>query len=435
MNLEWVITSSNPAVLFCLQLLLSTGIYCVYLKRRTLFVVRLLLFLAVLFPFSFVLDLLLQNVNFTVPFLIWLLLIPILYFTFSATWREVFFVSLAGLATQHCSLLLSELVINQFIQPSTELVQKGLMIPFYLLCTLVALLVLGRRIYREIDIQIQARSLLTVAAFIVIFSMILRRLVVDNMGIDYSMIMKDAIDLYSVMGCLVSLWLLFFANIVDELKRDQLMMEEVLRMEEEKHRYTQDTVEAINIKCHDLKHQLERMRTGNAEISDQALQELEDSVTDYSKVARTGNDVLDSILTEESLCCQRYHISFRCIADGAQLNFLDSTDLYSLFGNAIDNAIEASRQEPDEEKRSILVKVSRKDAYVSIHIENNCPHPVRFVNGLPQTDKEDRSNHGLGVRSMQYIAEKYNGSLVFKQENGLFLVNILLEYEESGKDS
>ncbi len=428
MNLEWVITSSNPAVLFCLQLILSTGIYCVFLKRRTLFVVRLFVFLAVLFPLSFLIDLQLQRVNFTVPFLIWLLLIPILYGLFDASWREVVFVSLAGLATQHCSLLISEMIINQFIQPSAELMQKALMIPFYLCCTVLSFCILGRRIYREIDIQIQARSLLLVAAFIVLFSMVLRRLVVDNIGVDYSMIMKDAIDMYSVMGCVVTLWLLFFANIVDELKRDQLMMEEVMRMEEEKHRYTEDTVEAINIKCHDLKHELERMRTGNTEISDQALQELEESVTDYAKVARTGNDVLDSILTEESLCCQRYHISFRCIADGAQLNFLDSTDLYSLFGNAIDNAIEASRQEPDEEKRTILVKVSRKDAYISIHIENNCPHPVRFVNGLPQTDKKDRSNHGFGVRSMRYIAEKYNGSLVFKQENGLFQVNILLEY-------
>ncbi len=241
--------------------------------------------------------------------------------------------------------------------------------------------------------------------------------------------MKNAIDLYSVMGCLVSLWLLFFANIIDEMKRDQLMLEQVMQMEEEKHRHSEATVEAINIKCHDLKHQLERLRENQGDISDQTLKELEDTVSDYACTVRTGNDVLDSILTEESLCCERYHISFRCIADGAQLSFLSGTDLYSLFGNALDNAVEASRQEPDEEKRTILVKVKRKGGFVSIHVENNCPHPVRFVNGLPQTDKKDSYNHGLGSRSMQYVVEKYDGSLIFKLENGLFSVNILLPCE------
>ncbi len=435
MNLEWIITSSNPAVLFCLQLILSTGIYCVFLKRRTLFAVRLFLFLALLFPASFLIDMLLQNVNFTVPFLIWLLLIPILYFCFSATWREVMFVSLAGLATQHCTLLLSELIVNQILHPASELAGKALMIPFYLLCTLLAFLILGRRIYREIDIQIQARSLLLVAAAIVLFSMVLRRMVVDNLGVDYSMIMKDAIDMYSVMGCLVSLWLLFFANIIDEMKRDQLILEQVMQMEEEKHRHSEATVEAINIKCHDLKHQLERMRTGETDVSDQMLKELEDSVSDYARTIRTGNDALDSILSEENLCCERYHISFRCMADGTQLSFLSGTELYSLLGNALDNAIESSRQEPDEEKRTILVKVNRKGNYVSIHMENNCPHPVRFVNGLPQRDRGEKADQGLGVRSMQYVVEKYDGSLVFKQENGLFTVNMLLRNDSPDEPS
>ncbi|MCD8085358.1 MAG: ATP-binding protein [Clostridiales bacterium] len=204
-------------------------------------------------------------------------------------------------------------------------------------------------------------------------------------------------------------------------------MEQVMRMEEEKHRFSQTTIDTINMKCHDLKHQLERLQAGNDEISRQALQELADSVTLYAKVAKTGNDVLDSILTQESLRCERYHIHFTCMADGARLGHMKSTDLYSLFGNAIDNTIEAVQQEPEEEKRVIFLKVTGSGDYISIHLENHCPGQVSFWDGIPQTDKPDREQHGYGMKSMQYVARKYGGNLVCRQEGQMFYLNILLE--------
>ncbi len=426
MSFEMIITSSNPAILFCLQLLLSTGIYCIYMKRRSCFVLKGVCCLAVLLAVAYSIDQLLYNVNPLVPFILWLLLIPMLYFLYLGNWREILFISLSGLATQHCSLIISELFLEELLNIREPLLTNSLMIPCYLFMTFLAYCLLARRIYRKIDIKIESRSLLLIAGAIVLFSMVLRRMIIDNLGFDYMDIIKVAIDLYSMLGCAVSLWLLFFANIVDELRLEQVMMEHMMQMEEEKHSFTETAVETINIKCHDLKHELERMRTGQQVISDETLQELEDSVTNYSRIAKTGNDVLDNILTEESLCCERYHIHFRCIVDGAQLNGMDSTDLYSLFGNALDNAIEASRQEPEEDKRSIFLKVTKKGPYIIIHIENNCPCIVQFKDGIPQTDKEDKAHHGYGFRSMQYVVRKYDGSLVPKQENGLFSINIIL---------
>ncbi len=426
MTLEMIITSSNPAVLFCLQLFLSTGIYCIYIKRRSYFVLKSVFLGGFLFLFAYGIDKLLYNATFLTPFILWLLLIPMLNFLFDGNWREILFVSLSGLATQHCSLIISELFLEEILRIRSVLLTDSLMIPSYLLLTFLAYWFLARRIYRKIDIQIESRSLLLIAGAIVLFSMVLRRMIIDNLGFDYMDIIKVAIDLYSMLGCAVSLWLLFFANIVDELKLEQVMMEQMMAMEEEKHSFTENAVETMNVKCHDLKHELERMRTGQQVISDETFKELEDSVTNFSRIARTGNDVLDNILTEESLCCERYHIHFRCIVDGAQLNGMDSTDLYSLFGNALDNAIEASRQEPDEDKRSIFLKVTQKGTYTSIHIENNCPGTIQFKDGIPQTDKEDKAHHGYGFRSMQYVVRKYDGSLVPKQENGLFSLNIIL---------
>lgn len=60
-------------------------------------------------------------------------------------------------------------------------------------------------------------------------------------------------------------------------------------------------------------------------------------------LVHTGNDALDAILSEKGLACEQGGIAFRCMADGAAVGFMAPTDIYSLFGNALDNAIEASR--------------------------------------------------------------------------------------------
>ncbi len=426
MTLESVITEANPGFLFCLQLILATGIYCLYLKRRAHFIPKAIDVLVIFPLFGYFLDIQPATSSLMVPFEIYIFLIPLLFFLFSCNMREIIFVSIAGMATQHCILLIDELLLYQLLPPMSDLAIRLLEIPTYLFLCLFAYSLLGRRIYREIDIRIRPRSLLLVAAAVLLFTMVLRRMVTDNLGDTYSNTLKIAVDLYGVASCVICLWLLFFANIIDEMKMEQMMMEDLMRMEEQKHSFTEDTIETLNLKCHDLKHQIERLRTGQHEISDQELQDMEQSVTSYMMIAQTGNDVLDDILTEESLCCERYHIQLSCIVDGKCLKDMDSTDLYSLFGNAVDNAVEASRKEPDEDKRRILVKVSANDAYITIHIENNCPSEVKFSGGIPQTDKPDRARHGMGVRSMQYVVGKYDGNLVFNEEDGLFSLNIIL---------
>ncbi len=430
-QVEALVTGCSQAVQFCLQLMLATGIQCISLKRRPWFFLRLVCVVPLLLLLSEWLDGM-ESIAYLgwlqmTPFEIWVLMLPVCCFLFDITLKEMLFVCLAGMATQHSCIISTELILRLCLPEASAFVIDLLAALLYTLLCGVAYLVFARKINREIDIRIRANALLLVAAATMIFTMVLRRAAVDNLGNNYSLMLKGAIDLYGVMGCLVSLWVLFSNNTIDEMRVEQMMMEQVMRMEEEKHRFSQATIDTINLKCHDLKHQLERLQVGGNEISRQELQELADSVTVYSKIARTGSDVLDSILTQESLCCERYHIHFTCMADGSRLRHMKSADLYSLFGNAIDNAIEAVRQEPEEEKRVIFLKVTGSGDYVSIHLENHCPGQVTFRDGIPQTDKADREQHGFGMKSMQYVARKYGGNLVCRQEGEMFYLNILLE--------
>jgi len=191
-------------------------------------------------------------------------------------------------------------------------------------------------------------------------------------------------------------------------------------------------IEAINLKCHDLKHQIRELRQGGAVVSNDALDELEQAVGIYDAALHTGNEALDVILTEKALVCERENITLSVIADGKALSFMTAADLYSLFGNALDNAIEAVSSIPDCGRRSISLTVRERAGVVVVHTENYCRAPVTFNDGLPQTCKRDGSgrpdtfNHGYGTRSMRLICERYGGMFECRAEDGVYHLNALL---------
>ena len=92
--------------------------------------------------------------------------------------------------------------------------------------------------------------------------------------------------------------------------------------------------------------------------------------------------------------------------------------------NALSNAVEAVQGVP-QGKRFISLTMQRDADMLSIHMENPYAGTVEMRDGLPQT-QNDQDYHGFGMRSMQRITEKYNGSLTVQPKEGLFLLDILL---------
>jgi len=147
----------------------------------------------------------------------------------------------------------------------------------------------------------------------------------------------------------------------------------------------------------------------------------------YDTAVKTGNETLDVILTEKSLRAHAEGVTLSCVADGAALNFIGDGDLYSLLGNAVDNALEAVMKIDEKEKRIISINVSRVEDFVTVCIRNSFDGNIKFdEQGMPLTSKADPNYHGYGIKSMKYIAEKYDGSLSFNVKDGMFKLNLLL---------
>ena len=193
---------------------------------------------------------------------------------------------------------------------------------------------------------------------------------------------------------------------------------------------SKETIELINHKCHDLKHQVQAIRAVKDEKERETyLEKIEKSVQIYSAIVRTGNEILDTILTEKSLICENSGIHINCVADGSLLAFMNPVDLYTLFGNALDNAIEAVRKLESKEKRVVDIMLYERQSFLMLQIVNPMCGEVKFEDGLPLTTKAKNGYHGYCMKSMLHTIHKYEGHLTTEVKNGCFYFNVMLPLE------
>ena len=239
--------------------------------------------------------------------------------------------------------------------------------------------------------------------------------------------------IYSMICCVLILWQqVSFQNKLAQ--QEELSLQKQLWMRHQaQYERASDSVKLINHKCHALKCQLSELKkivaqTGNAP-ENTVLQEIENSVSVYDSIIETGNEILDTILTEKSLLCAANDITFTCVADGKAVGFLEAVDLFSMIGNALDNAEEAVRKLEDHDKRAISVSIFSRHGIAILQVENFYEGDLRFVDGLPVTTKGDPNYHGFGLKSIRSTAEKYGGTVSVQAEDGLFLLRVALPVE------
>lgn len=217
---------------------------------------------------------------------------------------------------------------------------------------------------------------------------------------------------------------------VSHIKRSRLekevsLQQMLLLQQKEQYQMTKENIELINRKCHDLKHQMAALRSiVPEEARERYLAQVENSIQIYDSTLETGNEVLDTVLTEKSLYCEAHQIAMTCVADGRPLSFIDSMDVYAIFGNALDNAIESVIHLPDPEKRVIAVSVWARGGLLLFQFENYFEGELTLQDGLPVTTKERDGYHGFGLKSIRAAAEKYGGQMSVHTERRLFILRV-----------
>ena len=227
---------------------------------------------------------------------------------------------------------------------------------------------------------------------------------------------------------------LYFQNALfhnSEMQRELDILNQLRYEQQQQYDLAKENIAIINRKCHDLKHQMAAMRSMvSPENQARYLDEIERSVRIYDSILKTGNEVLDTVLTEKSLTCEANEIRLHCVADGRALGFMDPVDLYTVLGNALDNAIESVQAQTDPEKRMIDVLVCTEKAFLVMQVVNPLAEPLTFVNGLPVSTKPRDGYHGFGLKSVRHTVEKYGGHVNLRAEGGRFSLRVLIPLQD-----
>ncbi len=182
---------------------------------------------------------------------------------------------------------------------------------------------------------------------------------------------------------------------------------------------------------HDIKHLIHYIRSvSGSQKYEKALQDLEHIVSNYEAQYDTGNSVLDVMLSNKKMLCRSEQITMECYVDAREMGFLDAMHICSIFGNALDNAIEYERQIEETEKRLIKVSVFSENRFLMIHISNYCEQIIPISLEEPQTTKLNPEMHGYGIKGIRLAVEQYDGHMNIKQENNWFIVSILIPIPE-----
>lgn len=212
-----------------------------------------------------------------------------------------------------------------------------------------------------------------------------------------------------------------------QLRLEKDALRNIMEMQYKNYQLSRESIDVVNQKYHDLKHQINLLRSlADAGKSRDYLDKMEHEIKVYETQNKTGNQILDAVLTNKSMVCQKREIELKVIMEGQSLSFMDDMDISSLFGNMLDNAIESVIRQKEKEKRLIWLYVSREKQFVRIRTENYCDEKIQFRNGMPVTAKKDKRLHGYGMKSICATVEKYGGSTVACQKDNWFELKILI---------
>lgn len=217
-------------------------------------------------------------------------------------------------------------------------------------------------------------------------------------------------------------------------KSELIAVENVMKNQYLQYQKYKENDELINRHYHDLKHQLDIiLNEKDVEKRAEYLREMQSAIKVRQSENKTGNEVIDVVLSAKSLECIKYGITFTVVADGKLLDFMSKMDLCAVLGNCIDNAIEYVKNIEDKEKRMIHFALFAQGDCVVFRVKNYFNGKLNFEGNNIVTTKENKSDHGYGLKSIRLVTKKYGGNMKIITENGWFVLCLL--FPQGGKIS
>lgn len=424
--------------IFLLELIVSEGLFTFKLKKRNHFGLRLAASVIAVYVIAFLFPLLSFGTLYVSFMFIFLFCITIMlmYFCYYVPLFHIIFCGIAAYTVQHIAYefyttFTGIMFLNRtdmLYYETGEFVLSGwaiaIGIEIYVVVYGIMYAFFGTRIRTGSNLMIGNVQLLVISGVVVFIAIVLSIALIYGIKEDVGTLTVSIARVCIATSCIISLFLQFSVLDRKEMQREIDTLQQLHKVEQRHYILFKENVDAINVKCHDLKHQISRISmSGNAK--DSVINEIENALMIYDSKTKTGNEILDIVLTEKRLICANNGISFSCMVDGKHLSFMSDPDICSLFGNALDNAIEAAMRIENPANRSIGMTVKTSRGFLSVRIRNRFDGNVLCDGELFRTSKGDAINHGYGLKSIKSIVQRYEGYFSVVIENNIFNLNLL----------
>jgi hypothetical protein len=440
-------------LLFLAELLIAEILFCHNLRRRNYFWLRLSFSLLVSLSATFAFPMAFDTPEYIALmfFTIFLSTVAMCRFCFDESWWNILFCTIASFTVQHVAFtlyntLITNLLLNQLLSysvmnnPYSSEIMTTAQFPvvgiiaylqMYFVVYWISYFCFADKIQKNEDLHINNHFFIAFSGTIILVDVYFN-LVTIFRG-DFSTYAPYLEALYNLSTCIFAILLQFSQLSERQTEKELISIKTLWAERKNQYELTKKNIDIINIKCHDLKHQIHSLGT-SMRVDSKELDCIEKAVNIYDSSVKTGNEALDVILTEKALLYERHNIHLAIVADGKALNFMEPSDIYSLFGNAIDNAMEAVEKE-EPSKRNVSLIIKRKGSMVSVHLENYFSGQIEIENGIPKTTKADKEFHGIGFISMKEVVSKYGGIISLETKSHTFNLNFLFPLVERAATS
>ena len=236
---------------------------------------------------------------------------------------------------------------------------------------------------------------------------------------------KSLVSMSVVIAVLIFLMILWVKNRILQEENNTLVMEE--QLQHQKYCEMVEVMEQNRELIHDTKHHFlvvqEYLKNEEYENLQKYIKQISDEFQRTVPKVYTGIKILDFILEQKRVVAQKSGIRYEI--DTMLLTGIPTTEqeTCALFGNLLDNAIEACCLVETEEKW-IEIQINQSNQLLSIEVLNTFEIPCIRKQGVFETIKEERSVHGYGIKSMRRIVDKHQGLITYEEKEKIFITKI-----------
>lgn len=216
----------------------------------------------------------------------------------------------------------------------------------------------------------------------------------------------------------------------NEIKTKLLLSEQKANLYKQNIISSNSQIETIKLLKHDMKNNIScidaLIEEENYDEAHNICHSLTDKYTSIGTIVNTENYLLNAVLNVEIEKAKSYGIPVKLSITNDLKMFKNSSDIISLIGNILDNAI-SYLSKNKVKNNEINFSTGYEGSYSIIKCRNNILDSVLFNNPSLKTDKKDKDNHGKGITIINSIAHKYNGDVIIKERNKEFVITVILD--------